>query len=299
MFALALMIISSIVGAGFATGAELITFFGDSTLPPIVISIMVGVFLFLFMIVMIYGQKRKPPDWLVKAISFIFFVAMIAGITELSGPIIAAIAIIVCIIIIWLGFEKALFINKYCMGFTLVVLLLISFAYSGGTLARSNLPPNYINTAFMALLYAAMNCFMLFAVFRSALKKNTRSHVLAAAAIASLLISFFILIIFTAIRSHNISEIMPVLALNDSVFTWLAILLSIFTSMYVAMLNLTSTSTKCPVSIKLIASCIVAYALSFLGFKRIIGMFYPIVGFAMVIYVLTICFLSLKNYLRR
>ena len=295
------MIISTIVGAGFATGAELITFFGDSTLPPILIATIVGVFLFMFMVILILNQNQKPPEWLVKIISFIFFVAMIAGIAELGGYIIAGIAVVFCLFIIWLGFEKAIVINKYCMGFTLLVLLIIAFANSDGTLARTNLPPTYVHTTFMALLYSAMNCFMLFAVFKSALKKRPRGEVICASVLAVLAISFFILIIFTAIRTHNTISVMPVLELNNSIFTWLAILLSIFTSMYVSMLNLSDTSSihKKPVSIKLILVSIIAYILSFFGFKNVIGTFYPIIAIIMFIYVLKICFYSLFRRLHQ
>jgi len=49
MAELVLLILSAIVGAGFATGAELVTFFGDTGASPLIIAITVGVFLFLIM----------------------------------------------------------------------------------------------------------------------------------------------------------------------------------------------------------------------------------------------------------
>lgn len=298
MLAFAVMIISTVVGAGFATGAELMAFFGDSTLPPIVIATAVGVFLFAIMVVIAFNQHRTPPNWLISAISFIFLVAMIAGVSELSGPVTAAVATLLCVVVIWLGFEKAVTINKYIMGFALAVLFVVAIANFGETMARTNLKHNIFSTIWMTVLYASMNSFMLFAVFRTALQKRTRKEVLAAGGFAALVISFFILIILTAVRANNLNNaVMPVLELGKSWFVWLAILMCIVTSLYFAMLGTTAGENRQnKVTKKLIVICGLAFTFSFMGFKKVIGVFYPIVGIAIIVYVLFVCFLWLKDY---
>ena len=60
MFAITLLIVSAVVGAGFATGAELMAFFGASALPPIAIAALVGVCLFVVMIALVFLQETTP-----------------------------------------------------------------------------------------------------------------------------------------------------------------------------------------------------------------------------------------------
>jgi len=299
MFGLILMIISTIIGAGFATGAELIAFFGNSTLPPVAVALIVGVFLFAIMSIIAFNIERILPVWLIKSISFVFLVAMIAGTAELTGYAFAAFAIAACLVVIWVGFEKAVAINKYLMGFALIVLLFVALKNSNGILGRTNEAPNYSATLLMALLYSAMNCFMLFALFKEAGHKRTRSEILIAGGFSAIIVSFFVLVILTAVRTHNVAHLsMPLLGLSSSRFTWFAILICIITSMYFAILGIaTNKNKKCThISAHLIALCTAAWCLSFFGFKKVVSVFYPIVGLVMIIYVLFVSFLWWKSY---
>jgi len=282
MTSLVLIIVSSIFGAGFATGAELVTFFGNDN--PLLVSVLVGLFLFGFMAALIFAGKHKLPMWLVRGISFVFLVAMIAATVNMAGFIVAMMSVIVCLIIINLGFESALRINKYIMGAALAVLFVVAVSnfefHLGERLQVGN-----------ALLYAGMNSFLLVAIFAVARKKFTRQQLLIASIVASVCISVFVFVILSAVQPYSYA-VMPILELNNSYIVWLAVFVSVFTSMYVAMLG---------VNVEDKHSWIygVALVVSLLGFKKIIGLFYPIIGAAMILYVLVICVLKLNSVFRR
>jgi uncharacterized membrane protein YkvI len=271
------MIISAVVGAGFATGAELIAFFGATSLPPIVIAFFVGIFLFCVMAVMVC-LPMKLSKKIFAPIFFIFFVAMTAGIAELVGPIAAAIAVMISILIVWFGFERMLGANKILMGFALVVLSVLVVANLGGTLPVSQAPVNAFGTIGSALLYAGMNCCLLPAIFVEAKRKCSRKDLLLSVIVATVVITFFVFVILTAIRVNNVAgAAMPILALSNSFIVRLAVFICILTSMFATLFNL-QTQKKIP----LLGIGALGYFISFLGFTKVIGIFYPIVGVVMI-----------------
>jgi len=277
MIAVVLMIVSAVVGAGFATGAELIAFFGASPLPPIVVALFVGLFLFAVMAALVYVPMKFSRK-IFAPVFFIFFVAMTAGIAELAGPVAAAVAVVISILIVWFGFEKMLTANKILMGFALVVLLVLVVSSLGGTMARSNLPPNVLGTAGSALLYAGMNCCLLPAIFAEARRTYSRKDLLLSVFVSAVVISFFVFIIMTAINVNNVgSAVMPILALSNNFVVKLAVFICILTSMFATLFNLQTKKKRNLVSIGAFG-----YALSFLGFTKVISFFYPIVGVVMI-----------------
>lgn len=284
MFAATLMIISAVVGAGFATGAELLAFFGTSTLPPIWIAILVGIFLFCLMSALLYLPVRFSKK-IFAPIFFIFFVAMTAGITELAGPVTAAIAVITSVLIVWIGFEKMLTANKLLMGFALVVLLVIVVTNLGETLPRSNLAPDILKTAGSALLYAGMNCCLLPGIFAQTKTTLSRKDLFVCVIVSVITISFFVLLLLTVIRGQNATSApMPILAIADNIIVRFAVLVCILTSMFAALFNLRSETKKSAVTLSVIGA--LGYFLSFLGFTKVIGIFYPIVGIMMIGFVI-------------
>ena len=313
MTAFVLMIISAIFGAGFATGAELVAFFGASTLPPILISLIISVSMFTFMLVLIFACNHKLPNWIVRIISFVFLIAMIAGTTSLSNPIIAAASIAGCIMIIKLGFDNALKINKYVMSFALTIIFLVSFLHLGDSSHATHWKPSLPDitwTTWRALLYAGMNCFLLIAVFGASRKKYSTRQFVIASAVASTIIGFFAFVIMNAVYVNDVVRtVIPILQINGSFLVWLSIFVCIFTSMYIAMLGVVSSSKPSEKSDKSLGNSdislfplgiisISAFALSFLGFKKIIATFYPMIGIAMILYVSFISFWKLYSALK-
>ena len=288
------MLISAVVGAGFATGAELVAFFETSALPPVAIALMVGVFLFCVMGALVL-LPRSLPRKLFTPVFFVFFVAMTAGVTELVGPVAAAVAVTISVLIVLFGFERMLDANKILMCFALAVLMFVVIINFDGSAARPNQSPNLFATAGSALLYAGMNCCLLPAILAQAKLKHSRGSLLASVFIACVIISFFVLLMLTAIRVNNVSgAAMPILALSSSLVVASAVFICILTSMFAALFNLQSRG-KGGIG-KLCIIAVAGYALSFLGFTKVIGIFYPIVGAVAIVSIIFSFFVWLKDY---
>lgn len=301
MFALSFLIITAIIGAGFATGAELQAFFGGSALPPIMIALFVGVFLLAIMLIFLKASQKdenagKLKTVLFKALYYLFYVAMIAGIAELSGQATAILAIILCIAIVRFGFERLLIVN-YILTITVLVVLL----WIGGTnVSGSALPASFSSfggTMLAALLYAGMNCSMMEQLFRTARKQFKQKEIILAIVFAVCVVSFFVMLLLTAIRTSNVGTAMPVLALNDNFITRAVIFFAVLSSMYVALFNLAgeqkAQKNNLPI---LIGVSAIAYICSLFGFTEIIGTFYPVVGAIMILYALWIV---ISSFLKR
>ena len=299
MFAVTLMILSAVVGAGFATGAELIAFFGTSALPPIAIAALVGVFLFCVMAALLFLRENINKK-IFAPIFFIFFAAMAAGVTELVGPAVSAVAVVTSVLVVWFGFEHMLTANKVLMEFALAVLLIVVLLNLGTAIPKTNLSSNVWTTAGFALLYAGMNCCVLPAIFAEARKAFSRRELLVCIFAAAVVVSFFVLVILAAISANKTAAgaPMPILALSDNFFVKFAVLVCILTSMFATLFSLrqrdnakqnisqnTNQNTNKNSNQNIFRlSCIAAlgYACSFLGFKSVIGIFYPIVGAVMI-----------------
>lgn len=287
------MIISAVVGAGFATGAELVAFFGSSALPPIAIAAVVATLLIGLMTALLY-LPNKLKRWLFTPIFFIFFVAMTAGVTELAGPAASAVAVIISVLIVLFGFEKMLAANKVLMGFALVVLFAVVLKNFSGTMAKSNLPTNEWKTMWSALLYAGMNCCLLPGIFAEAKKKFSCKELLFGCFAAAVTIGFFVLLILTAVRVNGVSNAtMPILALSGSIIVRIAVLICILTSMFAALFNMVPSKSAGATTLtsrnNVLLLCLVGavgYGLSFLGFTKVIGVFYPITGIMMIGFIL-------------
>ena len=279
------MIISAIVGAGFATGAELIAFFGTSALPPIAISVLIGGFLFVVMTAIIYIPKQFNKKIFAPAF-FIFFVAMTAGITELVGPIASAAAVVTSILIVWFGFDKMLAANKVLMIFALAILAGLVAANLDGTVIKSDdSSGGWLSGALFALAYAGMNCCILPVIFQQAQKTLPRSDLMVCIFTASVAVSFLCLLILTAIQTNGVqTAAMPVLALSNSIIARIAVLICILTSMFATLFNLHTSEQKN--ALRLLCLGALGYICSFFGFTKIIGVFYPLVGIALIVYII-------------
>ena len=316
MYALAFLIISAIIGAGFATGAELQSFFGDANLPPAVIAAVVGLFLYLVITVVIELGYRDfmPNNYIFVPIYFIFFVALTAGMGQIAGRASAAVALVLCVFIIMFGFGKLVRFNKWIMVFVLVTILVVSLPHaldSAATPIGSGGHPWSILG--VALIYAGMNSSALFPLIRKTRERFTKGEAHLANLLAVSVIMLFITMILAAIRGTQ--AVMPVVALNPSFFVVAAVFLSIFTSMMITLFNIEQSVFKnrkpqeagpvearfvnkpiqdtavkrkvsLPRALRLLAVCALAFGGSLLGFSRIIDIFYPLIGGFMIFYLL-------------
>ena len=290
MFALAFLIISSIIGAGFATGAELVVFFANSAIHYSVISIMVAATLFglIGLIIWLSEKSFMQNRYLFVPIYATFFVVLTAGMRTLVGPYFTILVSITCVIIVMLGFDKLMKLNTPILLFILIVIVVIGIPSIGSH------EINYGNngllfTLFWALIYGGLNCVFVLPVVKKARERLSLTSVLGAAVITSIVIGVLVFIILGSVdRGYEI----PILSLSTSPFIMVSVFLCIFTSMFIALFNIdTSLGTKKKASynsshrlIVLILICAMAFVLSFIGFTKVIGIFYPLIGVFVICY---------------
>jgi uncharacterized membrane protein YkvI len=306
MLALTFLIISSIIGAGFATGAELVSFFGRSALSPFVIGLIAGALFFAIMSALVLAQPRgnnsqkiqRNSNRLFAPVAFVFYTAMIAGISEISGHLAGLFAVTICVLIVWFGFEKLLFINKFLTVFILAVLLVVTIPHQIGIVTTPIDSFGTLRTIGAGILYAGMNCCLLEVIIKAALKKWTLRQVLSSCAIASATLSVFVILLLTAIRNTDTAATaMPILHISSSILTTAAIFVSILTSMFGALLNIAHTEKRQKSLWFLICVSIIAYICSLLGFSNVISIGYPIMGAVMIFYVLRLLYCSYRHSL--
>ena len=291
MIALILLIISTVIGAGFATGAELLSFFGKTGLPPILIAAVVGFFLLLIMSALLFLVPRKQNKVIrhaFTAIYFAVFIVMTAGLMHLSGVITTIIALVFCIAIVMFGFDKLLFVNKYLILFVLAILLFASITNLNGdnSVLLHAEGAKWAQGVALCLLYAGMNCCSLERIFTTAPAKYSRKKILVACVIATVIICIFIALILTAIMRQNVITAMPILVLSNNIITKAAVFLSILTSMMICLYNITTPASRKQRLAAPTAICLLAFGFSFLGFQSVLAFLYPLIGGCMILYVL-------------
>ena len=250
------------------------------------------------------NKPRSARNAVFAVTYFIFLTAMTAGVAQILGLWAAAASLLFCIAVVCVGFDRMITVNKYLTLFIVTFLVVVCCMNLGGAVgiynpkvsqAFSSLPRTFL----MSALYSAMNCCMLVAVIAKMRTTKIRGDIMWAGALAACIIFLLVTLVFTAIRDHMM-EAMPILALCDNVLTKITLLAAIVSSQYVALFNvaeLTGINKTKPRKkpLALAAVCATAFATSLIGFSKVLGVFYPVVGFCMVVYIILICLISLRR----
>ena len=294
MIAIALLIISAIIGAGFATGAELVAFFGNTGIHPVIIAILVGLTLFAIMAMLVLFEKKpiRGTRHVFSAIYLATFIVMTAGLRHIVGTFPTIVALCFCILVVFCGFRHMLWINKYLMYFVLGILIFASVSNLVPASSSDSPPPRIFHGIWMVVLYAGLNCCIMQRVLQSLRKDHPRKKILAACALACVLIAILVALVLIAIFNQNVTADMPILELSNTPLTRFAVFLCILTSMMILLYNLTQNSpSKGSGCFSAIGYSTLAFAFSFFGFKSILGFVYPLIGGFMILYVLCLCVL--------
>ncbi|MCM1404317.1 MAG: hypothetical protein NC133_02330 [Prevotella sp.] len=315
MFEITLLFLGSVIGAGFATGAEIVTFFGNLHLPVWCIAVIVGLTMFAIMALEIYlhyprNQSKqalpiqlptnqqslaKIPDIVFIVIYLILFTAMTAGITQITNVGVCIISLIVSTGIVLFGFNQLSRLNFYIV---LVIIVLIfttalpHLLHSVSTITNFqwyHLPQG----VFWAFLYAGLNCFMFPELIKAAAQRHQRRTLLCAGAITALLVTILVgLILATLQQTNSTTASIPLLAAAPNPLTIIIILLAILTSQYAALFAIMQRCQKLlPITQKrplcsAVGICLCAFIGSFYGFNHIINVAYPIIGAFTCVYLL-------------
>jgi uncharacterized membrane protein YkvI len=290
MTEIVLLITSSIIGAGFATGAELIAFFGDTAMGPAAICVLYFLFTAAMTCVFVFCKisENRFARYLFCGLYCVFFVTMTAGIMSLTGAVTTALALATSSLIVLFGFSKMARINKFIMFFVLAILLQaafanFSFSHESGAISAFG--------AWRVLIYAGLNCCMFETILPKSVNQLGTRRTLIAGVIAAALVAVMIYLILSAILYSPARDAeMPILFLSNNFITRAAVFLCVFSSQMICLSAVVDALTqKCdrpfgrPLLVCVILS-LFAFGFGFQGFRHVIGAAYPIVGLLMVLY---------------
>ncbi|MCI8487855.1 MAG: hypothetical protein HFE36_03995 [Clostridia bacterium] len=314
IFSIAMLIVGTVIGAGFCSGREIVSFFGSGV--SIVVAPVCGVSIFfvcmLFLSIgsrigeksfdkinsVLLGKYHFAADIFLLVNNLIVLSAMIAGLNSLLKPFVpfpvfGAAAAVLCAVIASKGVSGMLDCNFIVVPVIIAVLAAVCFASFGTEVMDASLGMFRMRIFPIAAMYVSMNM-MLASTVLTTLGKLTRKQIVLSSAIAAASITALLALIITALNcTGNYSAEMPILEISAGAGKWLYVLLaavtgiSIFTTMLTAVGGLVGYLGG-KAGGKVFNSAVVVIAgtvTSFLGFTRVVSLFYPLVGVVGLIYI--------------
>ena len=290
VFRIVMVFIGATVGAGFASGQEIVSFFVNngafSWIGIIICSIIIGFFSFLSLEL---SRKNihitnKFTRWIIAVYIICGFVAMAAGsgalLNQLVGlPIIVGVLIflVVCVVILSFKSKGVVALNTYITPIVIVGILVIC-VYSFFNLSQGNVSINFPNRwAIPSLVYASYNLLGIIPVFTNLKELSvSRKTNIIASAIASILLCALLLMMWYILRNNYNSAEIPILNAfgNATRMIYAPILLFAMLTTAVSRGYAILSITK----IKIWQLVIIAIIVSFFSFSKIIEVGYSICG---------------------
>lgn len=314
-FSIAFVLIGSIVGAGFATGKEIINFFGIyNHIAPYLI-VVAGILIFCGLFAFFAAGKHSENkfiiyffDILIFISEFVLFTTMISGLFSITNIFLSSdflVYAILCVsyIIIVSGINGLSLANKILTPLLIIAVFIltiwkISFSNSSSILITDTSIFKKLSYPF---LYFGLNIFTTFPLCKTFGKDMSKKEMLLTSLIVAILLTISILLIYFAIILAP-SEIffveMPLAMLACSISSFFGIFYLI-----IIVVAITTTLLSCGVVLSLygknitknnygfcLSIMVLSLLLSRLGFSTIISIFYPIIGifglilFAYIVY---------------
>jgi len=316
-FSLAFLLVGAIVGAGFASGREVLSFFGDS--PSLLIAPLVGVVFFfgsvLFLSVgrmvkadniaqanlLIMGNKHIVADIFLLFNGVIILGGKLAAMNSLFAMVLPDVPFVysitaglLCSVLVVRGLKGLLKSNAVLTPLVIaimVVICVVALVGDGQSIGTRLFAPSLVSFP-MILIYMSMNM-MLASTVLTTIHAFSKKQIIRASAIAGVIVAGLMLLLIMALNSADYDVAMPLMMMAQNggavlfYAAFIAIALSIFTSMMTAMIGLNSwlkpiTGGKWySIAIVLTAGLI----LSKLGFENVIAFLYPVIGVIGFVYI--------------
>lgn len=297
-----MLIIGTMIGAGFASGQEIVSFFGASYISPwiaLVCGILIALGSFLFLYIghrtkasnisevnrHLFGKAHLPADIFLLFNSLIVLAGMLAGMDSLGdmlfplSPLYSIVFGILCALISYRGLKGLLRCNSALIPAVVAMIILVCSLHIAAPLAT----PAFGLRVPSCVIYVSMNMILAATVLATTdvpLKIAAVCSVAAGAVMGLLLL----LIIF-ALNAGGAQGTMPVLYLAKNMpvlFYCMAAVVAaaIFTTMLTSASGLTdwlaaqTRDRKFASAVVLLAGLI----LSNLGFETVVAFLYPIIG---------------------
>lgn len=322
---MAFLLVGAIVGAGFASGREILSFFGGT--PSILIAPVVGAVFFLGSVLflsigrvvkasnitqanlLIMGNKHIAADIFLLFNGVIILGGKLAAMNSLfrmvlpDVPFVYAIAAgLLCAVLVARGLNGLLKSNAVLTPLVIVIMVIICVAaimrtgiVGDAAVIEDGGEPGFFRVPFsfsMIMIYMSMNM-MLASTVLTTIHTFSKKQVVWASAIASVIVAGLMAVLILALNSANYNVAMPLILMAQNggaalfYAAFIAIALSVFTSMMTAMIGLNSwlrpiTGGKWySILLVLIAGLI----LSMLGFENVIAFLYPVIGVIGFVYI--------------
>lgn len=323
-----MLIVATIIGAGFASGRELVTFFGKFGYAAIPIAAICAILLFLSLALFmaagdmikpnsleefnraVFGKLAPVVDFILLFNYLLILATMFAGTDSLlkisffekNPPILSVATATLTFIVVYKGFDAMLDVNAVLVPMILYMALIISvFSLTHPEPSEMTYSNNIGLMIFLIAAYISMNIMLSSGVI--ATMKLPLKDQLNGAATGSVIIGFFIAVLTAAIMRGGVSAFnspMPVMDIASrmnmsfvaGIIIWAGIFTTILTSVY-TLNSWTQTIIKNK-ALSLFMILSVGLAISRLGFKTIVDSFYPISGVIGLLYILSVLIYYLK-----
>lgn len=311
-FSIAMLIVGTVIGAGFASGAEIASFFGVSAINPInalfcALLTFGGCALFLFLGSrfkpkdigglngLVVGKARPVLDGFLLMNSLIVLAGMLAAFDSMGKavvgfPMFSLLFGVLAAIIVTRGIGGLIKLNTVVLPGVIVILIVVcAMSINGGAVQFDFLSVRPLTS----VVYVSMNLILAAGALIS-VRDLKPKEILCSSGIAAFIIGVLMCLIILALNSADFTSALPTLdmakAINPVLFFLAAISMSasIFTTLLTAMNCLTDYAAGIVKSRPLAAFCVLAVGLmlSVLGFERVVGALYPVIGGLGVAYVL-------------
>ncbi len=307
-----MLIVGTVIGAGFASGAEIASFFGISAINPLnaVICALLtfgGCALFLFLGSrykpkdigvlngLVVGKVRPLLDGFLLMNSLIVLAGMLAafdsiGKTVAGFPFFSLAFGALAAVIVTRGIGGLIKLNTVILPGVIVTLVVVcAMSMDGGAVEFDILSFKPLTS----LVYVSMNLILAAGALIS-VRDLKPKEIVCSSGIAAAVIGLLMGLIILALNSADFTSALPTLDMAKSIhpvlffLTAISMSASIFTTLLTAMNCLTDYVGGIVRSRPLAAFCVLAVGLllSVLGFERVVGALYPVIGGLGVAYVL-------------
>ncbi|HEY8389931.1 MAG TPA: hypothetical protein VIL26_03165 [Clostridia bacterium] len=326
-FRVGMLIVATIVGAGFASGRELVTFFGKFGYASIPIAILCAFLLcFSLILFMTVGQIVRPKgmedfhravfgkfspvvDFIILFNYLIILSTMFAGCDSLlesynlsQYPIISILTAVLVFIVIFRGIDTLMDVNAVLIPIILYMVLIIGiFSLTHPVPYKMNYSNNLGLMMFYVSIYVSMNIMLstgVITTIKLPLKEQLRGAVTGSAVIGLFIALLTAAIMCAGINTFNSS--MPVMEIASrmnmsfvaAIIIWSGIFTTILTAVYT--MNSWTQSFIKNKALSILSVLIVGLVISRLGFKTIVDSFYPISGIIGLFYIFAVFVFYLK-----
>ncbi len=310
-----MLIVGTVIGAGFCSGREIVSFFGSGV--SVAVAPVCGVCMFFICVLflsigsrineksfdkvnaVLLGKFHTVADIFLLVNNLIVLSAMIAGLNSLLKPVcdfpvwgIAAAAL--CCVIACKGAKGMLDCNFIVVPVIIISLIAVCSVALGTGIMDTSLGVFRARIFPIGIIYVSMNM-MLASTVLTTLGKLSRKQILWGSFLAAFFLTVLLTLIITALNcTGNYDAEMPILEIAETSGKWLYVVLSIVIGISIFTTMLTASGGLIgymhgKMGGKFFDSSIVVIAgtvLSFLGFTRVVTVFYPVVGILGLIYII-------------